>query len=145
MFATDLVNESVLSYPVRRLQQTTSYVFIYLGMYLSCLVMVFGLIIVIIRSFSTPGSVAALDTTTEFPTDNNTLHKTSRMSTLAERKQAILELFESAQVTMVSNDYTLIGRRHFIDIRKLTTTYFVDTCRKYLRTIFMDQRAPSKM
>ena len=47
-------------------------------------------------------------------------------STLAERKQAILDLFETEQVTMVSNDHTSMGNpseiKKFTSMEKLTTS-----------------------
>ena len=51
--------------------------------------------------------------------EDKTVHKTSK-STLAKRKQAILELFETSQVTMVSNNHTSMGQAESTQMNKLT-------------------------
>jgi hypothetical protein len=55
--------------------------------------------------------------------DDKSVHKTPK-TTIAKRKQAILELFETTQVTMVSNDNNLMGshcqNKQFTQRRKLT-------------------------
>jgi hypothetical protein len=125
MLAADIVKHWVFSDTDRRLQQTSndatsgsafSTIFIVMGMSMSGFVIICIVaikccrILVEIRSLSTTersGTAMDATTTPEFSTDN-TLHKTPRKSSLAERKQAILELFESAQVTMVSN-YRTVG------------------------------------
>jgi hypothetical protein len=68
--------------------------------------------------------------------------------TLAKRKQAVLELFETSQVTMVSNHETVMARWR-IRINNLRkqggeSSRYLNQFRKRQRTIFMEKRDVSK-
>ena len=63
---------------------------------------------------------------------NNRVHVTQRKSTLAERKLAILELFETSQVSMVSNDSNDDGKGAYEEnnctrMKKLTMNILIRT------------------
>jgi hypothetical protein len=60
----------------------------------------------------------------ELPHHSERSHKIPKC-TLAKRKQAILELFEKVQVTMVSIDHAVMARHHnkqFTQMRELTVS-----------------------
>ena len=126
MVATDLLNDFVFADPLRRLQNTRSNNTFTsgaassegasngIGIYLAGLVMVFIVAFASIgmaKELLSTGSENVVDAP-ELSTEDNPLQKTPRKSTLAERKQAILELFKMSQVTMVSNDNTMIAGQH---------------------------------
>jgi hypothetical protein len=117
---------------------TSSDISIFLVLYMLSFVMTFIVAIgcfrmVQIHYLSTPGQrVNAMNAPAELPTDNNNKLCEIQMSTLAERRQAILALFETSQVTMVSKEHTVTvaGARHFTEMRMLTSAYLVDPFRK---------------
>jgi hypothetical protein len=85
-----------------------------------------GCIRLVYICLSTRRTVNATDAP-ELLDDDNSVHKTPT-TTIAKRKQAILELFETSQVTMVSNDNKLLGTLYqnklFTQRRKLTMCQF---------------------
>ena len=113
MIDTDFLKDFAFSDPVRRLHQTSDNNTIsdaasyehapnVIGIYLTGVIMVVIVAVAcfrIVRVLLSAGSVDEVDAP-ELPSDN----KEQRKSTLAQRKRAILEIFETSQVTMVSND-----------------------------------------
>jgi hypothetical protein len=79
------------------------------GIYILGLVMI--LVLVRIAWIVVPTRRANTMDTPESPSSDDKILGKKPMSTLAQRKQAILELFETSQVTMVSND-TVMPARH---------------------------------
>ena len=112
MLSVDLLKEWALSDPARRLQQTSredeplpdAYVIMMwiVGIVIIDIVLAYGCF----RIFMCPMCARAR----QLPS-NNRAYKTQRKSTLAERKLAILDLFEKSHVSMVStNDSTMMAR-----------------------------------
>jgi hypothetical protein len=100
-----------------------------IGTYLIGLVMIIITVTGIVkhvRNILATRRVNAVDTP-ELPQHDEKLPKIPK-STLAKRKQAILELFETSQVTMVSNDKTAMAISHIrisISPKKETTHHIV--------------------
>ena len=112
MLATILLKELAFSDSVRRLQQTGDHDTTYSaassesdsnrgGIYIS----IVGLAIIVVSvAISCFAMIRILNNVDDLELlDDKSVHTTPK-STLAERKQAILDIFETSQVTMVSND-----------------------------------------
>jgi hypothetical protein len=119
MLSKDLLKDWAFPDAVRRLQQTSDdttsgdgHDFSVLGLYISGVVLIF--VIAVIGWFKMfriccASKESVDDVNTPELSEEKAVTKTPK-STLAERKQAILKLFETLQVTMVSNDIPVIAR-----------------------------------
>jgi hypothetical protein len=117
MLANDLMRDLAFSDPVRRLQKAHSNTtdgfaisasyetdFHVIGIYIVGIVMILIVAVAccrIVGTYMARRRITAIDAS-ELP-DDKTVNKPAE-STLARRKQAILELFETSQVTMVSTN-----------------------------------------
>jgi hypothetical protein len=137
MLATDLLQDFVSSDPVRRLQPgydvnrhqqrgqdniddgaaspeeehvQNNVIWIYIAGMVVILFVVFGSFRLVQNYIISTGS-------DEFAIDH-TVPQKPRKSTLDERKQAILELFETSQVTMVSKDHILVSGIRIRNLRQ---------------------------
>ena len=99
-----------------------------MGIYIFGVLLIFVIAVVVwFRMFKSCCASKGSDNVVNVPElpDYKTVYQTPE-STLAKRKEAILDLFETEQVTMVSNDHTSMGNpseiKQFTSMEKLTTS-----------------------
>jgi hypothetical protein len=115
MIATAFLKDWTFPDTVRRLhiKGDEDSFFNVMGIYIFGVVLIFIIAVIVwLKMFhiccASKGNENVVDVLPELP-DDKAVYKTPE-STLAKRKQAILELFETEQVTMVSNDNTVMAK-----------------------------------